>query len=52
MARLPAPAVDELTATYNEEYEQLQKGFFRNLGQLVRIAESEKSKKEGEKSES
>lgn len=52
MARLPAPVTEELVATYDEEYEQLQKTLFRSLGQLVRIAESEKARKEGEKSES
>lgn len=51
MARLPAPILDEVKIEPTEDILEREKNFYSILGQVVRIVEIKKIKKEGEKGE-
>lgn len=51
MARLPALITDELAASYDEDYQTLEKNLYKVLGGIIRKEEAKERIKEIEKNE-
>ncbi|WMM26700.1 hypothetical protein RBU61_08475 [Tissierella sp. MB52-C2] len=52
MSRLPTPILDGLAATYDENYQAIEKNFYKVLGGIIRAEEfKEKINKKKEGSE-